>query len=311
MAIIDVVRLRSLEYSEAKGQKGSIDLQGSIELLAKFDSEVDFDLLVNDINNWPGLSGDPIPQIGDDAQIGGIDFYVTSRKFSYWKGDEQERAAKIVVTYDRKAEDPDDEKPEDTDNETWHKITVTTEQQQVPLTDEGADGLKGGQPARNSAGDPVDGLTENRCLVKLTYTNTQVEDPDFEVLLSFVNTTNDADFLGCASRTLLCQGFNADYDDKREVWNISVEWIYDPKQHIVEYYDVGFNELVGGVRRAILDIYNNPVSKPVPLDGAGAAIPVSQLTAYGPSENNPNLVTLTAYPYHEKTMANIFTDARI
>lgn len=311
MAILDVVRLRSLEYSESKGQKGSIDLQGSIELLAKFNTEVDFDLLVNDTNNWTGLGNEPIPQIGDDAQIGGIDFYVTSRKFSYFKGEEQERAAKITITYDRKAEETDDEKPEDTDNETWHKITVTTEQQQVPLTDEGPDGLKLGQPARNSAGDPVDGLTENRCLVKLTYTNTQVVDPDFAVLLSFTNTTNDADFLGCPRRTLLCQGFNSDYDDKRAVWNISVEWLYDPKGHVVEYYDVGFNEIVGGERRAILDINGNPVSKPVPLDGAGAAVPATLLLAYGTEANNPNLVVLTAYPYPEKTMANIFTDARI
>ena len=309
MAILDVVRLRSLEYSESKGQKGSIDLQGSIELLAKFNTEVDFDLLVNDTNNWTGLGNEPIPQIGDDAQIGGIDFYVTSRKFSYFKGEEQERAAKITIAYDRKAEEPDEEKPENTDNETWHKITVTTEQQQVPLTDQGENGEFNAnpKPAFNSAGDPVDGLTENRCLVKLTYTNTQVEDPDFAVLLSFNNTTNDADFLGCPRRTLLCQGFNADYDDKRAVWNVSVEWLYDAKRHVVEYYDVGFNELVGGERRAILDINGNPVSKPVPLMDDGTAVDPAQLAT------NPRdyLFTKTAYPYEERTMANIFTDARI
>lgn len=310
MAIVSVHQLRSFEYSESKGSKGSVDMKGSVDLLAKFDGEVDFNVLVNDTTVWPTFYNRPIPQLNDLEFVGGIPFYVTSRKFAYFKGEEQERAAKITIEYDNKREepqDPDEEKPQDTDAETWKKITVTTEQQQVPLTDEGSDGLKGGEPARNSAGDPVDGLEENRCLVKLTYTNTQVPNPSFAWLLTFVNKTNKTEFLGCARRTLLCQGFNADYDDKRQLWNVSVEWLYDPKQHIVTYYDVGFNEKVDGERRAILDIRNNPVSKPVPLNGNGFALPILQATAYGPGVANPNLVKLYAYPYKETEMADIFT----
>ena len=175
----------------------------------------------------------------------------------------------------------------------------------MPLTDEGPDGTAGGEPARNSAGDPVDGLTENRCLAKLTYTNSQVRDPNFAWLLSFTNKTNRNEFLGCTRRTLLCQGFNADYDDKRQLWTISVEWLYDPKQHVVTYYDQGFNEKINGERRAILDAAQNPVSKPVPLSN-GVAVPIELTTAYGPGVANANLKKLYAYPYKEADMKDIF-----
>ena len=308
MAIVSVHQLRSFEYSESKGSKGSVDMKGSVEFLARFDGEVDFNVLVEDQTVWAGLGNRTIPLINDLEFIGGIPFYVTSRKFAYFKGDEQERAAKITIEYDNKREDPqdpDEEKPEGTDAETWKKITVTTEQQQVPLTDEGPDGTAGGEPARNSAGDPVDGLTENRCLVKLTYTNSQVRDPNFAWLLSFTNKTNRNEFLGCTRRTLLCQGFNSDYDDKRQLWTISVEWLYDPKQHVVTYYDQGFNEKINGERRAILDAAQNPVSRPVPLSN-GVAVPIELTTAYGPGVANANLKKLYAYPYKEVDMVDIF-----
>lgn len=310
MAIVSVHQLRSFEYSESKGSKGSVDMKGSVDFIAKFDGEVDFNVLVEDQTVWATLGNRPIPMINDLELIGGIPFYVTSRKFSYFKGDEQERAAKITIEYDNKREepqDPDEEKPgQDADAETWKKITVSTEQQQVPMTDEGDDGTMGGLPARNSAGDPMDGLTENRCLAKLTYTNSQVRDPNFAWLLSFTNKTNRQEFLGCTRRTLLCQGFNADYDDKRQLWTISVEWLYDPKQHVIKYYDKGLNEKVDGQRRAILDAANNPVSKPVPLDGFGRAVSIADATAYGPGVANPFLVELIAYPYKEADMVDIF-----
>jgi hypothetical protein len=318
MAIISVNQLRSFEYSESKGSKGSVDMKGSVEFLARFDGEVDFNVLVEDQTVWAGLGNRPIPLLNSLESIGGIPFYVTSRKFAYFKGDEQERAAKITIEYDNKREDPqdpDEEKPgQDANAETWKKITVTTEQQQVPLTNQGDDGMMGGGPAfggpglppRNTAGDPMDGLTETRCLVKLTYTNSQVRDPNFAWLLSFTNKTNLQEFLGCTRRTLLCQGFNADYDDKRQLWTISVEWLYDPKQHVVVYYDMGLNEKVDGERRAIVDVVGNPVSKPVPLDGFGKAVRIADATAYGPGVRNPFIVELTAYPYKEVEMADIF-----
>jgi hypothetical protein len=311
MAIVSVHQLRSFEYSESKGSKGSVDMKGSVDFIAKFDGEVDFNVLVEDQTVWSSLGNRPIPMINDLELIGGIPFYVTSRKFSYFKGDEQERAAKITVEYDNKKEDPDPpEEPQDTDAETWKKITITTEQQQIPLTNQGINGEYNAnpKPARNSAGDPVDGLTENRCLLKLTYTNTQVANPNFQALFSYVNTTNDGPFLGGARRTVLCQGYSGDYDDKRQLWNISVEWLYDPKQHVVKYYDAGFNELIGDQRRAILDVANNPVSKPVPLNGLGGAMPPADLAH---DRADDYIVTLIAYPYEEKTMSNIFSEGGI
>ena len=93
MAIVSVHQLRSFEYSESKGSKGSVDIKGSVDLLAKFDGEVDFNVLVNDTTTWPTFYNRKIPQLNDLELVGGIPFYVTSRKFGYFKGEEQERAA--------------------------------------------------------------------------------------------------------------------------------------------------------------------------------------------------------------------------
>jgi hypothetical protein len=90
------------------------------------------------------------------------------------------------------------------------------------------------------------------------------------------------------------------------LWNVSVEWLYDPKEHKVEFYDVGFNELVDNQRRAILDVAGNPVSKPVPLLD-GVAVSPAQLAS------NPDdyMFTRFAYPYKEKAMQDIFIDGGI
>jgi hypothetical protein len=221
------------------------------------------------------------------------------------------------VQYDAKAEE-DDGGGEDPGGgggggfnpDTSRRYSIATQSVTAPLTDQGENGDKADnpEPALNSAGDPVDGLTEERALVKFTYTNTKASEPDFEDLIGYVNTTNKTDFLGCPRRTLRCLGFSGEFDDRNQLWSVSVEFLYDPKTWVVEYYDVGFHEIVAGERRVILDIQGNPVTKPVPLNGNGAAVDPG-IIGIGSTEGW--LKTRRVFPYAEKDFVDIYADGNI
>lgn len=310
MAITDVRELRSFEYSETLGEKGKVTLNGSVELLALHDATPDFGVLAEDTTVWPNLGNATIPQVGELRLVAGTLFKVKTRKLAFYKGDDADRAIKISISYEAQKEDTEQPTPEEEEQESWRRLSVSTEQKECTLTDQGENGEYNANPkaATNSAGDPVDGLTENRSLLRFKYTNTKVATPNFGALTGYVNTTNDGFFIGCARRTMLCVGYSADYDDKQSLWTVSVEWLYDPKGHYVEFYDAGFNEIVGGQRRAILDVRGNPVSKPVQLDGGGLAVEASLLT--GPNAKD-YIFMRKAYPYEEKTQSNIFSEAGI
>lgn len=320
MAIIDVRQLRSFEFSETKAAKGSIQRTGSVELLVLNNATPDFGAIASDTTSWPNFFNRKIPQINDFELVGGIDFYVTSRKFAY-ADNENEYAVKVTVRYDSfdpeinepgggDGSSPEDPPEEGDDSDAGTRWTYSTMQVQVPLTDEGVFGDLGAKPATNSAGDFVDGLTEDRALQKWTYTNPVALNVDIAALHEYVNKVNSRAFRGQPARTVRCMGFNAEFDEVNQTWNVSVEFLYDPKVWKVDYYDVGYNEIVGGKRRAILDTQGNPVSKPVPLDGTGKALPIGDITvgSYSPAKG---LVTLTAYPYKQKDLNDLFADGKI
>lgn len=319
MAIIDVRQLRSFEFSETKASKGNIQRTGSVELLVLNDAAPDFGSIANNTSTWPNFFDRKIPQINDYEPIGGIQFYVTSRKFAY-ADDENEFAVRVTVKYDafdpEAAEPGDGSNPEDPpeeegdSTEAGTRWTYSTVQVQVPLTDEGINEDLNGQPATNSAGDFVDGLTEDRALQRWTYTNPNAANVNIKALHQYVNKVNNRQFRDQPARTVRCMGFNAEYDTVNQTWNVSVEFLYDPKVWKVDYYDVGYNEIVSGKRKAILDTQGNPVSKPVPLDGQGQALPIGDITlgAYSPAKG---LVKLTAYPYKQKDLNDLFNECNI
>jgi hypothetical protein len=155
-------------------------------------------------------------------------------------------------------------------------------------------------PASNSAGDPVDGLEEESALVRLTYTNTQVLSPRFDQLLRYTNTCNNGEFLGGPEYSVRMTGWNGEYDQKNNVWTIGIEFLYKPDLWEIQFFDAGFNEVVDGERKAILDQAGNPVGQPVPLDGNGAALPIG---------SEP--YTRYLYPYQKVNMSQIFSDCGI
>jgi hypothetical protein len=289
MAIRTVRQLRSFRFTEKKSDKGSIQYSGSVELLIICDAAPDFGAIKNDDSTWPEFSNRPIPQVNDNENVGGILFFVTGRDFEYYD-DENEFCVKATIQYDSKPEVDNDE-PDKTDEErTWLKISIQSLQERRPASESNQDDPNVPiRPPVNSAGDPVDGLEEDTALLRLTFTNSNATAPDFPTLFSYLNTCNQTTFLGAEPYTLRVTGYGADFDQKNQVWSVSVEWTYNPADWRIRYFDVGYHEIVDGERRAIMDKGGNPVSKPVPLNPDGSA----KYVGYPPD-------MLTIKPYDEK-----------
>ena len=316
MAITDVRILRSLKLSESKSDKETIQLSATQDLLFIADTkDPSFSEILEDGNTWTNLGGTKVPQIDDETVVKGVTLYVTGRELSYYK--DNERAVVMTVRYDAKApEDTEPEKPQGTDPETWQKITVTSQQMTKPAIgwpSRGAmpaeNGDDEGNGAQNSAGDPVDGLEEDCGMVKLTYTNTQVINPVFAELQRYTNRCNDGAFLGGGDYTVRMVGWNAEYDQKNNVWSVSVEFLYNPDGWQIQYFDAGYNEIIGSDRRAILDKAGNPVSKPVPLNGSGQAQTINPSPSGDDKPTEP--VTLELYPYKIADMSALFVNCGI
>jgi len=258
-------------------------------------------------STFTNLGGAALPQLDDQVTVNGTTLVVTSRKLGWFDG--SDRVVQMTVSYagfDAEAESPSP--PSGTDETTWRRISARPQQISVPARGWTTQALAAAnnteeKPPRNSAGDPVEGIEENVNCVALTYTNPGVTSPNFAKLNEYANTCNNAGFLGGVAYTVACLGWSGEFDEKTQVWNISVEFLFNPKGWYVEYIDAGFNEIVNGERLAILDTKGNPVGTPVPLDGNGATLPAG----YG----DGNLVTLFLYPYPAKEMGNIFADCNV
>lgn len=273
MAITDVRQLRSFRFAETKGDDGTITYTGSVDLLVISDTkDPSFAAIKEDENTWPGFFNRKIPQIGDTEPMGDISLNVVSREFQYYK--DNDRAVVISIRYEYKPEEQDP--PEPQQPEFFRKFTFQTVQTTQPASESVQDGDNPFKPPRNSADDPVDGLTEECALIRATYTNGRVVSPNFETLWTYVNKINQIDFLGAPKWTVRCTGIGADYNEKSQVWSVNVEFTYKPDTWQIRYYDVGYNEIVNGERQAILDKAGNPVSKPVALNNDGTAKAVGQ-----------------------------------
>lgn len=299
MAITDVVILYEDAVEEAKGDKGAVRRSGQRVLLAKTDTKnPSFTDIATSEATWPGLGNQKVPKINDEFFFGDYKMYVASRRFSWYKG--TERGVQIDVRYESVDEDGEQEKPEQDDPTTWKQISISSSQITIPATIGKEVDEDNPQPIHNSAFDPVDGLEEETALAAMKYTNNFAVNPDLPKFYDWLNTTNDSPFLGAAKNTLRMTGFSADFDDATQVWKVSVELSYNPRQWRIGFFDVGFNEIAGGKKQAILDQRGNPVSQPVPLDDTGAAKGIGY---------PPDIKYI--YPYEEKNFANLLNDLRI
>jgi len=307
MALTDARLLRSIKISESKSDKLTVQLTATQEFLIISDTkDPPFNDILDDETDWPNLGSAKLPQLDDEIEVKGVTLFVTSRELSYYK--DNERAVVMAVKYDAKdLEEGESEQPEGTDPETWQRITVQTQQITKPargwaeFNDIGGPGEAGQLPPKNSAGDPVDGIEEEASMVRLAYTNTQVLNPRFDQLLRYTNTCNDGAFLGAPVYHVRMAGYSAEYDQKNNVWSVTVEFLYNPDSWEIQFYDAGFNEIVSGERKAILDKAGNPVGQPVPLDGNGGQLAVGS--------GDP--LIRYVWPYPMVNMQQIFADCGI
>ena len=313
--VVEVDQLHDTTVTETMTDKGAIEWTAKESYLVKLDARNSNFVAVAD----SGL----VPQVGDNGSFGSRVLHVHTRTFSYYKNNPT--MCHVEVQYvgkqadaltpepgesqENNADEPDNAAE---DPATWQKITVTTEQRQTLLTDQGADGAlaeKFGVPATNKAGDPIDGLTEDRALVKMVYTDSLVVRPNFAKLLYYVNKINTLGetFLGCSEFTIRCMGFSADYDQKGNTWSISIEFLYDSKGHFITAYNAGFNEKIDGKRVPIMtEDKLHPVSKPVLLDKNGVALSVAN--AADPTTHRNNGAVLDFYPYQAISLIPIWDD---
>lgn len=302
MAITDVVVLYEDAVEEAKAEKGAVRRSATRVLLAKTDARNPFFAeIAEDESDWPGLGNTPIPKMNDEVYFGEYQMFVASRKFSWFKG--TERGVQIDVRYESRNVDYDDDSNSDnptSDGSTWRRITVSSSQITVPASESQDIDGETAKPITNMAGDPVDGLEEETAVATMTYTNNYAENPNLSGFYEWMNKINQVQFLGAPIRTLRFTGFNAEFDDLSQLWRVSVELTFNPKEWKIGYYNAGYNELVSGQRRAILDARGNPVSSPVPLDDIGAAKTVGE---------DPDI--LYAYPYEQKDFSTMLADLRI
>lgn len=312
MALIDVV-LKSddqLEYSQ--GDKGRVRVTGKrVYWCLTSDKYESYTVVTTNTATWPKIGNRSLERVNDVFIWGGIPFIVKSRSFSNVR--DNERLIQVDVTYEgwEPQEDEEEEQQEPQEDEsTWLRITISSSQITKPATDED------GQSFTNSAGDPVDGLEAEAALLKLSYTNEAATNPQFRKFYKYLNSCNDALYLGFEPYTLRCTGLSADYDQAKQAWRVSVEFTHNPDSWELVYYDAGFNELDNGERKAILDKRGNPVSQPVPLDGTGkAAAPAAGTLVIKNSQSKyfkgGDPVTLRARPYREQNFRNLFKELRI
>jgi hypothetical protein len=321
MAIIDARVLRSAKLTEAKSDKGSIQFSASEELLILCDAkDPTFSDILENTATWPNLFNRRLPQLDDQLVVRGKTLYVTTRDLSYYK--DNERAVVMSVRYDAKDEEAGGGgDPGGGDQEAWARVTV----QSVTVT-KPARGYKSlnatvdadprlQRPPVNSVGEPVDGLEEEASLLRFSYTNTIAQNPNFRALAGYVNKCNRGllTILGvsCSFYTVRCTGFNAQYDQKNNVWSVTVELLYNPQGWEITYYNVGFNEVINGRRRAIVDFRGNPISSPVPLRADGTA----ELPGIDDSESSETAggasSTRVLYPYISTDLQSLFRQCNI
>jgi hypothetical protein len=320
MALIDVRLLQSLRLTERLSDKQTTQYSASEDFLILSDTKnPSFGDILDNKATWPKLNNSRLPRLRDTLTLNGKRFYVNSRDLSHYK--DNERAVVMTVRYDSKDSEDDQPPPppSGTSPDSWLRWTMQTQQMtepargwvQLPDTVGKRQNDAGQDKPRNSAGDPVDGLEEDTSLIRMTYTNSQVVNPDFVALQSYTNVCNSVPFKGGLEYTVRCLGWSAEYDQKNQTWSVTVEFLYKPNDWSITFYDVGFNEIIDGERRAILDLAGNPVSSPVPLNGNGRA---EAIGGGGPTGGNFQPVPLSfryLYPYPSKDLNQVFNQARI
>ena len=151
----------------------------------------------------------------------------------------------------------------------------------------------------NSAGDPLEGLEKELAEWRISISgNRSVFNKSMAA--NYLNTINSDTYSGLEPGTVKCQGISGSRKielvngSKLVYWEVNVELAHRGENWRLKTWDVGFNEIVDGERKKILDAAKKEVSQPV-------ALHEGEQKAAG---EEPDMLTFKIYK--EKTFTGIF-----
>jgi hypothetical protein len=151
----------------------------------------------------------------------------------------------------------------------------------------------------NSAGDPLEGMEMEKAEWRISITGNR-SDFDKSLAADYLNTINSDTYSGLSAGTVKCQGISGSRKielvngSKLVYWEVNVELAHRGENWRLKTWDVGFNEIVDGERKKILDAAKKEVSQPV-------ALHEGEQKAAG---EEPDMLTFKIYK--EKTFTGIF-----
>lgn len=142
------------------------------------------------------------------------------------------------------------------------------------------DGFNSPKFILNSAGDPLEGAEKEYSEWRIQI-NGNRQSFNYAMAMQYVNAVNSDSWCGAPPGTLKCQSISGSREveqvNNAEVpyWQVSLELAYRVEGWTLKLWDVGYNEIVSGERKKILDKLNEPVSEPVALSNGSAKTPGS------------------------------------
>jgi hypothetical protein len=130
----------------------------------------------------------------------------------------------------------------------------------------------------NSAGDPLEGAEKEHAEWRIQIQINE-ETFDYSRAMQYVNAVNSDTWSGAAAGTCKVQSISGSREveqvNNEEVayWAVTIDIAYRQEGWKLKLWDVGFNEIVGGQRKKILDQLKEPVSEPVALQNGAAKTP--------------------------------------
>ena len=152
----------------------------------------------------------------------------------------------------------------------------------------------------NTAGDPLPGLEKELAEWRIAITGNRA-DFDKGLAADYLNTVNSDSYSGLYAGTVKCQGISGSRKvemvngSKLLYWEINVELAHRGESWRLKTWDCGFNEIVGGERKKILDAAKKELSEPVSLHLGAQKTPVG---------SEPDLLEFKVYK--EKVFTGIF-----
>lgn len=132
----------------------------------------------------------------------------------------------------------------------------------------------------NSAGDPLEGAEKEQAEWRVRIEGNR-QTFNYGQAMAYVNAVNSDAWSGAEPGTLKCQGISGSKEVEQvnnteiSYWKISIDIAYRVEGWRLKLWDVGYNEIVGGKRKRIVDALKEPVSEPVALLNGAARSPGS------------------------------------